>query len=366
MRILVVDDDQTILDLIGRFFEISRDHGVVTASSAMVALEEIEEAEDPFDCFLLDIQMPEADGIVLTKLIRETPGYETAPIVMLTAMHDMRYLNRAFSAGATDYVTKPFEYEDLMSRLQAAQELALDKEIREPKARSAGEAADPENGNLSYRLQDPFHLEDVTSAIAPAEFENYVFELSRRRFFGVSAFAVKIGSIAKVYEQWGPQDFAGLVRNVALIIEKTLCSGGGILSYRGNGTFLCVPENRPKEPRDVLEASINKRFEVLQPRYSRAVSHLFVAGPVTLGNKTNSELMTALSSAIDTVVTRAADFRETPSVSKRILANLSLTEPERHLEQRAYEVLLRTALSEPESSSWHRKLGERRQNPRGR
>ena len=75
-----------------------------------------------FDCLLFDISMPGMDGVELCRCVRQFPQYRQTPVIMLTAMRDMTHMGDAYRAGATDYVTKPFDIEELGLRLHAAQE----------------------------------------------------------------------------------------------------------------------------------------------------------------------------------------------------------------------------------------------------
>lgn len=91
MRILATDDDPIILELLSQFLIAVGPHEVVTANSGAEALALLgEETTAPFDCFLNDIQMPQMDGIELTRRIKKIPTYAAAPIVMLTAMSEIR------------------------------------------------------------------------------------------------------------------------------------------------------------------------------------------------------------------------------------------------------------------------------------
>ena len=125
MKILVVDDDEFARLLVGEHLNATGNHQVYFAKDATEALEKISEATQKFDFFLVDIQMPQVDGVALVEMIRGTPGYELAPIIMLTAMRGSSYVDRAFEAGATDYITKPFDNVDLGNRMQSARALTL-------------------------------------------------------------------------------------------------------------------------------------------------------------------------------------------------------------------------------------------------
>ena len=123
MRILSVDDDPIILELLVAVLASMGHTEVTTAESAVEAFEIIKNDPEPFDCFLLDIQMPEIDGIQLCKSLRFIPEYKRTPILMITAMSDKAYIERAFASGATDYVTKPFDIVELGARIKVAESL---------------------------------------------------------------------------------------------------------------------------------------------------------------------------------------------------------------------------------------------------
>jgi DNA-binding response OmpR family regulator len=361
MKVLAVDDDQTILDLVTTILSHSAHHEVTTAPSVMEALEEIEEADAEFDCFLVDYEMPEVDGTVLVKLIRETPGYENTPVLMLTAMHEKRYLDSAFSAGATDYITKPVDYTNLTTRIQSAQKLSIEKTRLQNQPLMAGEMKGMSGEPKNFRLRDPITLAGINGAIDFCEFENYVQQLTRRRIFGATAFAVKIGSVEQVYKEASSEDFETLLRRVAAFVQRELMSGNGVLSYRGGGVFLCVPEKRLRGRWNTRKSFIRKRYELARDDTGDDPLQLLVGDEVRLSTAPFVRSLESLSSAIDSAETRASQLWNPLEAPKRFLANQWSTEPERQLERRAYDALLQSAFSETRNKAWHRKLEQRRQ-----
>jgi DNA-binding response OmpR family regulator len=98
---------------------------IVTAASGWEALKILDVGrttdENPsVDVVLLDIVMPEMDGVEACARIRNDPRYADLPIIMVTALDDMNSLANAFVAGATDYVTKPVNRVELVARVRAA------------------------------------------------------------------------------------------------------------------------------------------------------------------------------------------------------------------------------------------------------
>ncbi|TYB83395.1 two-component system response regulator [Oceaniovalibus sp. ACAM 378] len=120
MRILAVDDDEFVLEMLSILVPTIGYKEIYTAASAGHALELITAAREPFQCILLDIRMPVMDGIEFCDLLRRLPDFAACPIIMVTAMADKSYVAQAYEAGATDYIIKPFDVNVLSMRLAAA------------------------------------------------------------------------------------------------------------------------------------------------------------------------------------------------------------------------------------------------------
>ena len=106
-RILVVDDDESIRDLVEMALS-SEGHQVMTAPHGAAALEAI--AVMPPDVILLDMKMPVMDGWEFARVYRQAPG-QHAPIVVVTAAQDAA--SRAAEVAADGHLPKPFDLEDL-------------------------------------------------------------------------------------------------------------------------------------------------------------------------------------------------------------------------------------------------------------
>ena len=120
-RVLIVDDDASMRDFIKATLA-DCGYELVESGSGEQALQTIN--QQPFDVVLLDIMLPTMDGIELCAQVRSDPSKHHLAIIMLTASTDVEQINRAFAAGATDYVTKPVHPLGLMARVQAAVERA--------------------------------------------------------------------------------------------------------------------------------------------------------------------------------------------------------------------------------------------------
>ena len=116
MRILVIDDDTELTDLLPLVFE-SKGFGVTIANSGMQALESLE-TELP-EAVLLDLMMPGMSGLEVCQRIRANPRTSNVPVVVLTAKTGIESKQELLKAGATDYLVKPVPLNDLVSCIGA-------------------------------------------------------------------------------------------------------------------------------------------------------------------------------------------------------------------------------------------------------
>ena len=120
-RLLIVDDEIDMLRLLERSIGTELDWEIALARSGEEALELIEKS--PFDLALVDIRMPGMDGIELLERIKVFDPWLT--VVMMTAFGVIEVAVESIKKGAYDFVTKPFEQEDLIRLLEKALERSL-------------------------------------------------------------------------------------------------------------------------------------------------------------------------------------------------------------------------------------------------
>jgi CheY-like chemotaxis protein len=117
-RILVVDDDPDILQLIAVLLR-SEGYLIDTATGGEECLEQT--AKNPPDLIILDIMMPKMNGAQVARKLKANPTTDAIPIIFLTALTEKKYVKAAlFELGIEFYVTKPFDQEDLIDKIQQA------------------------------------------------------------------------------------------------------------------------------------------------------------------------------------------------------------------------------------------------------
>lgn len=116
-KILVVDDDVAIHQLISAIIRVVGDVEVTGAFNGREALEKAQ--ADPPDLIISDVNMPDMDGLQLCQKVRETPDLTDTPILLLTARGDTQDKYHGFLQGADDYIVKPFDATELQFRIKA-------------------------------------------------------------------------------------------------------------------------------------------------------------------------------------------------------------------------------------------------------
>jgi len=115
-KILIVEDEQDILQLVKHYLE-KEGFRPVTAMSGLEALKKVK--EDKPDLVVLDLMLPEMDGLEVCKRLRSVPDTAMLPILMLTAKAEESDTIVGLELGADDYVTKPFSPKALVARVKA-------------------------------------------------------------------------------------------------------------------------------------------------------------------------------------------------------------------------------------------------------
>lgn len=198
-RILVVDDEQAVLDLL--VYNLNKAHyKVLTAANGRQALELARQAEP--DLILLDLMLPEVDGLDVCREIRHA---SKVPIIMITARGEEVDRVVGLELGADDYICKPFSMRELMARIKAVLRRAQPDE-----AEGKGILTGP--GGLRLDLEQ-----------REAKVSSHLLNLTRLEFDLLHTLLLNAGHVLtreRLLEQvWG-YDFAGNTRAVDSAIKR--------------------------------------------------------------------------------------------------------------------------------------------------
>lgn len=162
-RILVVDDDESIVELIKINLELMG-HDVITAFDGIEGFA-LAKQEVP-DLVLLDVMMPNVDGFTVAQRIRQSDNIKDTPILMLTALGMIKDKAQGFNSGVDDYLVKPFELEELKLRVKALlrRSASTPESLKRPEILSVGDfILMPENLTVK--------LDNKEVKLTPIEFE---------------------------------------------------------------------------------------------------------------------------------------------------------------------------------------------------
>lgn len=188
MKVLVVEDDPTLLDAV-EYNLIRQGYEVITARDGPAAVETAR-AKRP-DLIILDIMLPELDGLEVCRILRREMA---TPIIILTARTDEIDKVVGLEMGADDYMTKPFSMRELMARVKA-----MNRRVQLIREEIGSQADKSEKSNNLGTPREPFtfgnleidperheiRLDDKPLHLKPKEYELLVF-LARHRGVALS------------------------------------------------------------------------------------------------------------------------------------------------------------------------------------
>lgn len=144
MSILIIDDSIIHRKVLEHFLKQGGFDDIILTESARKAFEYLKPNAPgnptSVDLILMDVQMPEMSGIEMCRLIKDSEELRDIPIVMVTGMTDMRSLKSAFAVGATDYIQKPVQEIELVTRVRASLRLKQEMDMRKARERELIEA----------------------------------------------------------------------------------------------------------------------------------------------------------------------------------------------------------------------------------
>lgn len=115
-KILIIDDNTANILLLSKMLKIAGYSNIKTLTDSRDVLDTIS-LYIP-DLILLDFRMPYMDGLEVINILNSVKGYMNIPIIMISAENDNEYYEKALASGAADFITKPFNYNDIISKIE--------------------------------------------------------------------------------------------------------------------------------------------------------------------------------------------------------------------------------------------------------
>lgn len=284
MKILAVDDEPIFLDVLLQLMRSCNYNDVRLAGSAPEALDIIAAEAQPFDCFLLDVQMGGMDGIELCRQIRALPKHRLTPIVMITAMTEKGYVDEAFLAGANDYVTKPLDRTEVKVRMSMVKTILSERSHVKLLAKQI-ERSEKSLG-VDRAFDTPLVLDDSDSVTPFTTLENYLLKLGNMRLFTSMAVGFHIENAGDIYDQTSSIAFMDMLTDAASVIADSIKSENHLLAYAGNGDFVAVLPRLSGFSGPTVQEHVRAGIEEFRSMYveeGQALPRIRVGRPATTG-----------------------------------------------------------------------------------
>ncbi|MEH6648028.1 response regulator [Sulfitobacter sp.] len=264
MRILVIDDDLLMLELLDLYLPADQNYVLDCHATAESALEALKTAQFRYDCILLDIMLPDIDGIECCRLLREIKRYQTTPILMMTASRELGLMQRAFESGATDFLFKPLNVVELRARVKSAgmlnQSIAKAQHSLQELGRLTKIRFDE---MLSVNLDGAYDLEALERHMLRYEPGCYTMSL----------ISLEIPAMRDIYDVTTPLHFRECIRQCAKAMIAVMKLDSKI-TYIGKGRFVGVSHGRDRINLPDLSDRFNQR---LSARWDREVTDVLDA-----------------------------------------------------------------------------------------
>lgn len=319
MKIMAVDDDVISLRLLQECLAEGGYDFTTLMSSPTNVVKTLSDTAIPYDCILLDIEMPVMNGITLCGEIRKLPRYRNAPILMITKRTDHVSIRKAFSNGATDYITKPFEFLEVLTRIRVAERLVQERRaaLDSYSAFDSDQPAHPASPAARMPAQFPGILSQdnviVSDRFLPlSTFQNYLEQMVRDPDSEIELTAIKIGQIDVIFANTTAAQFISFLDNVA---ETTAAEFGeeGFITHIGKGVLLCARQKGEAHDPATMESNLAKGINhqlLLSEFFAHKPPEMIVGAPLPLTTTAKLNFNRAVKAATARMLKRERDLNE--------------------------------------------------------
>ena len=286
MKILVVDDEPFMRMVIRDCLANNGFNDVVTATSAdqsfeMLGMLEGGLAGEPLsvDCILMDIAMPGTDGIEACRRIKNHEDFRDVPIIMVTSMKDDKLVKEAFEAGAAEYVSKPINEVELITRLNMV--LNFKQKIDEYKAKEKRseelkeelKTSNKELKQSNESLMKLSHLDEVTGIANTLHFEEQFFIEWRRAIryeLPLSLILLNVDFLEDFMEEHGQERGEDCLKKVAKEVAADLNRPTDLVARFGGIQFAVLLPDTDLEGGLKVANTLRKAVKELQLENSKS------------------------------------------------------------------------------------------------
>lgn len=263
--VLIIDDSDTVRERIIRTLESYELFArYYEAEDGLEGFKKLLSA--PVDIILCDLEMPRIDGFKFLSMLKARPDLQDVPVIILTGMNDRELKIKGLEQGASDYITKPFDPEELVARVKVHLKI---KNLQDDLKRS---------NELLLELSNTDHLTGLFNRRYLMEALEKEVQRSVRKGGNLSLIMLDIDNFKQVNDTYGHLQGDVVLQKAALQLQKELRSYDCAARYGGEEFVAILPDANIKEAVFVAD---RVRLSVQAVKFSGALSKLSVT--VSLG-----------------------------------------------------------------------------------
>ncbi len=237
---LIIDDSVTVREQIIRTLEsfnlFSRYY---EAEDGLEGFKKLLSA--PVDVILCDLEMPRIDGFKFLNMLKARPDLQDVPVIILTGMNDRERKIKGLELGASDYITKPFDHEELVARVRVHLKI---KKLQDELKRS---------NELLLELSNTDHLTGLFNRRYMMEALEKEMQRSSRKGGSLSLIILDIDHFKQVNDRFGHLQGDVVLQKVALQLQKELRKYDCAARYGGEEFVAILPDSTLKDALLVAE-----------------------------------------------------------------------------------------------------------------
>jgi len=245
IKVLIVDDTPENIRVAGKILE-DDGYDIYITDSGLDA--ERLAKEVVFDLILLDVMMPRQDGFTTCTHLRAYPEYESVPIIFLSARIDIDSIIKGFDLGAVDYIRKPFNPQELRSRVRTHAELRLYRKELEIK--------NTELENALRKIEQIARTDELTGLLNRRELTRiFEYESARSRISGheFALIMLDIDLFKGVNDTYGHNTGDEVLKRISSQLVSAAREHDYISRWGGDEFMILLPEVSTQEAQEIAE-----------------------------------------------------------------------------------------------------------------
>ncbi|RJQ77314.1 MAG: diguanylate cyclase [Desulfobacteraceae bacterium] len=272
MSILVVDDSPTIRSIIKSYLNDAGHQDLLFAESARDAFRTL--GIDPqggsspgigpnIDLILLDIVLPDMDGREVCRLIKSAEYLRDIPVITVTSLIESEHLEKAFAAGATDYITKPINKIELLARIRSALKLKYEMDRRKAREQKLLEVTRQleEAVEKLDRLSSLDGLTGIKNRRCFDEHINQEWQRGLRNARPLSLILIDIDFFKAYNDTYGHQAGDECLKAVAGALRNVLNRPGDLVCRYGGEEFAVILPETPRKGAVLIAETMRARVQ---------------------------------------------------------------------------------------------------------